>query len=63
MNLKTVEWLSNIFILYLKIIGIVKSRLALITMGNMTINTVFIILVKKYTKNELNGPLVVAMVI
>ena len=63
MNLKTVEWLSNIFILHLKLISIVKSRSASITVGNMTKYTIFINFGQKYTKNELNDPLVVAMVI
>ena len=63
MNLKTIEWLSNISILKLKLISIVKSGLALITMGKMTKNTIFINFGQKYTKNELNDPLVVAMVI
>ena len=58
MNLKTVERLSNIFILHLNLISIVKSRSAFITMGNMTKYTIFINFGQKYTKNELNDPLV-----
>ena len=63
MVLKIVEWLSNIFILNLKLISIVKSGSALITMSKMTKNTIFVNFGQKYTKNELNDPLVVAMVI
>ena len=40
-----------------------ESRSPLITMINMTQNTNFINFGQKYTKNELDDPLVVAMVI
>ena len=40
-----------------------KSRLALIIMGKMTKITILINFGQKYTKNELNDPLEVAMVI
>ena len=61
MNLETVERLSNILILHLKLISILKSWLAFITMGIMTKYTIFINFGQKYTRNELNDPLVVAM--
>ena len=56
LNLKTIEGLSNIFIPHLKHISIVKSRLALITMGNMTKNTIFINFDKKTLKMSLMTP-------
>ena len=63
LNLKTVEWLLNIIILQLMLISIFKSRLALITMSNMTKYTIVINFDQKNTKIELYYPLIAAMVI
>ena len=60
LNLETVEWLSNIFILHLKLFSIFKCLSALITMGNMI--QFASILVKNTLKISLMT-LVVAMVI
>ena len=63
MKLKTVERLSKKFILHLKLISIVKSRSTHLITYNMTEDDIFINLGKKYTKDKLNDPLLVAMVI